>query len=93
MNSVPPLAPELARVSAMPATMLEIVQHEAEGYRARGNEIGDFLARQMERLARLIVFTSATTPAEFEDRIEILDRGLRDQILDRELSVRSVSPC
>jgi hypothetical protein len=89
MNAVTPLVPELGPVSAMPVTMLEIVRHESEAYRAWGTEVGDFLARQMDRLARLIVFTSATSPAEFEDRIEVLDRGLRDQILDRELSVRS----
>ena len=37
-----------------PVTLLEVVEHEALGYGAWGNEMGEFLASQMERLAQLI---------------------------------------
>lgn len=65
--------------NGQPVTMLEIVEHEASGYRAWGNEMGDFLAQQMERLAQLIVWTSTSNPVDFEDRMEVYDRELRDR--------------
>ena len=66
-------------VNGQPRTLIEIVDHEALGYRAWSTPEGDFLARQMERLAQLIVWTSASNPVDFEDRMEVYDRELRDR--------------
>ena len=80
MNAIArPTAPKLVPMNGQPVTMLEIVEHKAEGYRAWGNEMGDFLAQQMKRLAQLIVWTSASNPVDFEDRMEVYDRELRDR--------------
>ena len=40
-----------------PTTLAELVDHEALAYRAWGTPEGDFLARQMERLAQLVRWT------------------------------------
>lgn len=73
------------RLSAngQPLILVEIVDHEALGYRAWGTPEGDFLAEQMERLSQLLTWTSATTPDDHEDRMEIYDRELRDRHYDR----------
>ena len=63
-------------------TLLEIVDHEALGYRAWGTPEGDFLARQMERLAQLIRWTGASTPEDHEDRMEVWDAEIRDRYWD-----------
>jgi hypothetical protein len=72
-------APISLPVNGQPTTLVEIVEHEALGYRAWGTPVGDFLARQMDRLGQLIAWASATTPADFEDRLEVYDRELRDR--------------
>jgi hypothetical protein len=59
-------------------TFPELVEQEALGYRAWGNEVGDFLARQMEELAQLIRCTHATTPDEYESRKAAWDAEVRD---------------
>jgi hypothetical protein len=69
--------------NGQPVTMLEVVQHEAEGYRAWGTELGDFLARQMDQLASLIRFTSASNPSDFDDRIEVYERECQARQFDR----------
>jgi hypothetical protein len=66
-----------------PMTLAETVDHEATAYRAWGTPAGDFLARQLERLAQLIRWTGATTPQEHEDRMEIWDDDLRRQWEER----------
>ena len=76
-------APNMVPTNGQPVTMLEVVEHEARGYRAWGNEIGDFLASQMDRLAQLIAWTDATNPADFVDRLEIWDNQIRQQWEDR----------
>ncbi len=48
-----------------------------------GNRNGDFLAAQMERLAKLIRWTSASNPIDFDDRIEIYERDLRERLFEQ----------
>ncbi len=60
-------------------TFAELIEQEALGYRAWGTDVGDFLARQMERLSQLIRWTGAGNPDDYEDRMEIYDRELRDR--------------
>ena len=73
----------ITAVTAAPRTLAELVDHEALAYRAWGTPEGDFLARQMERLAQLIRFTQAETPQEFEDRLEVYEFDLRAREYDR----------
>src|SRR5947209_1425875 len=54
--------PEAVSVNGQPLTLAEVVDHEAMGYRGWGTPTGDFLARQMERLAQLIRWTNAMRP-------------------------------
>lgn len=65
--------------NSQPMTLVEIVDHEAMGYRAWGTPEGDFLARQMERLAQLIRWNGATTPEDHEDRMEVWDAEIRER--------------
>ena len=53
-------------VNGLPSTPVETVEHEAMAYRAWGTPEGDFLARQMDRLAQFIRWTGTTTPDEHE---------------------------
>lgn len=69
--------------NGQPQTMLETVEHEALSYRAWNTPIGDFLASQMERLAQLIRWTGATTPAEHEARMEVWDETIREEWFER----------
>ena len=72
-------APAPAAVDGRPTTLAELVDHEALAYRAWKTPEGDFLARQMERLAQLVRWTSATTPEDHEARMEVWDEQLRQQ--------------
>ncbi len=73
---------ETLPANGQPVNMAEAIDHEALSYRAWQSPIGDFLAIQMERLAELILFTGATTPSEFADRLEVLDQEAREQHFD-----------
>jgi hypothetical protein len=64
--------------NGQPLTLVELVEHEARGYRAWGTSEGDFLGRQLERLAQLVRFTGATTPEEFDERLEVLEADARE---------------
>lgn len=78
------VAPPFSEPSdGQPRTLAEIVDHEAMAYRAWGTPTGEFLARQMERLAQLVRWTGAATPEEHESRMEIWDDEVRDQWFDR----------
>ena len=66
-----------------PTTLAALVDHEALAYRAWKTPEGDFLARQMERLAQLVRWTGATTPEDHEARMEVWDEQLRRQWEDR----------
>lgn len=72
-----------ATANGKPLTLAETVDHEALAYRAWGTPAGDFLARQMERLAQLVRWTGATTPEDHEARMEVWDDDLRRQWEDR----------
>jgi hypothetical protein len=67
-----------APTNGRPLTLVEIVEHQAAGYRAWGTPAGDFLARQLDRLGQLIRFMSAKTPEEFEERLEVLEADARE---------------
>jgi hypothetical protein len=66
-----------------PTTLAETVDHEALAYRAWKTPEGEFLARQMDRLAQLIRWTGAATPEDHEARMEVWDADLRQQWEDR----------
>ena len=66
-----------------PKTLAETVDHEAIAYRTWGTPTGDFLARQMERLAQLIRWTGATSPEDHESRMEVWDDDLRREWEER----------
>lgn len=75
--------PALIPRNGEPLTLAEVVEHETMGYRAWGTPTGDFLARQMERLAQLIRWTAASSPEEHESRMEVWEAEIRDQWFDR----------
>jgi hypothetical protein len=78
-----PIVPAVSPSNGQPLTFAEVVDHEAMAYRAWGTPAGDFLARQMERLAQLVRWTGATTPEEHEGRMEVWDEEVREQWYDR----------
>jgi hypothetical protein len=57
----------------------ELIDQEALGYRAWETPVGDFLAREMEKLAQMVRWTQATTPAEHEARMAVWDNEIREQ--------------
>ena len=69
--------------NGQPTTFLEIVEHEALGFKAWGTPAGSFLCDQLGRIAQLIRWTGARDPQEHEDRMEAYDRELRDRYYDR----------
>jgi hypothetical protein len=79
LTFAPPAVPVIGR----PMTLAELVDHEAMAYRIRGTPAGEFLARQMERLAQLVRWTGASTPEEHEARMDVWDDELRQQWFDR----------
>lgn len=77
--TVPPVAP----TNGQPQGLAESVEHEAIAYRSQGTEFGDFLAGQLERLAQLIRWTDADTPAEYLDRIEVWEENTKEHAYER----------
>ena len=73
-------APRLVPANGQPMTLVEIVEHEAEGYRTWGTPEGEFLARQMDRLAQLIRWTGASIPEDHDARMEVWDEEIRVKI-------------
>jgi hypothetical protein len=69
--------------NGQPRSFLDIVEHEALGYKAWGSQVGAFLSDQLGRIAQLIRWTGAHDPLEHEDRMETYDRELRDRYYDR----------
>jgi hypothetical protein len=69
--------------SGAPSSLAERVDHEALAYHAEGTPEGEFLARQMERLAQLIRWTNASTPEDHETRMEVWEEEIRQQHFDR----------
>jgi hypothetical protein len=78
-----PTIPVAVPINGQPLTLAEVVDHEARAYRAWGTPAGDFLARQMERLAQLVRWTGANTPEEHEARMDVWDDEVREQWFDR----------
>jgi hypothetical protein len=89
----------LLPANGQPTTLLEVVEHEAMGYRAWGAPVGNFLADQLGRVAQLIRWTGARTPADHEDRMETYETELRARDYDRgyhdglEAGRRETCPC
>jgi hypothetical protein len=76
-------ATEVVPANGQPTTLLEIVEHEAMGYKAWGTPAGRFLADQLGRIAQLLGWSGARTPEDHEDRMELYDRELRDRHYDQ----------
>jgi hypothetical protein len=97
-SQLPP-APSLAPLNGQPMTLLEIVEHEALGYKTWGSPAGKFLSDQLGRIAQLLRWTGARTPEEHEERMEVYDRELRDRYYDQgyhdglEAGRREACPC
>ena len=69
-----------AHVNRSPdATLAEKAEHEADAYRALGTAEGNLFARMFEELALKIRMTRATTPDEYEGRIQVLDADIREK--------------
>jgi hypothetical protein len=58
-------------------SLAELVEHQAAFYRSWPSEAGEMIARELDALALKVRMTDATTPAEFEARIEVLDADIR----------------
>src|SRR3954453_20253886 len=76
-------APDSVPADCRPTTLAERIDHEALSYRARDDEVGAFLADHLDRLARLVRWTGADTPAAHEDRMEAWDDEIRARFYDR----------
>lgn len=57
----------------------ELIDQEALGFKAWGTPVGDFLSREMEKLAQMVRWTQSTTPADHEDRMAVWDDEIRQQ--------------
>jgi hypothetical protein len=75
--------PHLVPSNGQPTQFLEVVEHEAMGYRAWGTSTGRFLAEQMSRIAQLIRWTGATTPEDHNDRMEVYEHELRERTYEQ----------
>ena len=61
-------------------------QHSAQGAEAPTGSYGDWhawLGAQIDRLAQVAVWCDAKTPADYDDRVEIYERELRDKCYDQ----------
>ena len=74
-------------------TFVELIDHEAFGYRAWGTPVGVFLALRMEDLAQLVRWTHATTPGEHEARMEAWEADLREQWEARGYEAGRIASC
>lgn len=73
--------------NGQPVTLAEYVDDEARAYRAQGTAEAAFIAASLERLAQLVRWTGASTPAEHDDRMEVWDEEIREKCFDRGYSV------
>ena len=62
-------------------TLAELVDRQAAFYRGWNNAAGEMMARAMDELALKVRLTDATTPDEFEARVEILDHHVEVHLL------------
>jgi hypothetical protein len=75
-------AVETPSANGQPVTLAEAVEVEARAFRTRGTPVGDLIATHLERLAQLIRWTGASTPAEHEDRMDVWDADVRARWYD-----------
>lgn len=61
-------------------SLAEQADRQADAYRAWGTETGNLFARTMEELASKIRMTNATTPDQYEGRIEVFDADIRERL-------------
>jgi hypothetical protein len=74
------LGPDPADEPAPPTLSLaELVDRQADAYRAWPLDAGQMIARALDELALRVRLTDASTPAEFAARVEVLDRDIREQ--------------
>ena len=66
-----------------PMTLAELVSRESLAYRAWRTPEGDFLARQLDRLAQLIRFTQASDGEEHEARMDVMEECVREEAFNR----------
>jgi hypothetical protein len=59
-------------------TLPELVDRQADAYRAWGNAAGEMLARHMEELALRCRWVDATTPEDYDARHELVERDARE---------------
>jgi hypothetical protein len=92
------LATSTASLNGQPVTLAEYVDDEARSYRSQGTPEAAFLASQLERIAQLVRWTGASTPADHEARMEVWDEEIRVREFDRgysegiEAARRELSP-
>jgi hypothetical protein len=63
--------------------LAERIDHEALSYRAWNDEFGAFIAEHLDRLAQLVRWTGANTPADHNDRMEVWDDEISSRHYDR----------
>src|SRR4051812_24827832 len=73
----------LLAANGQPLTLPEAIDDEARAFRERGDNLGRFLADQLDRLAQLVRWTGAETQDQHEERMEIYDDELRTKHYDR----------
>lgn len=76
-SEAPP--PQIRLYAPKEPTLAEMTQHEADSYRTLGTPEGMLFARTLDELALKIRMTAATTPDDYEARIEILDADVRQR--------------
>jgi len=78
-----PSTPGTIPANGQPTTLAEHIDHEAMAYRARNDDLGAFIADHLDRLAQLVRWTGAETPAAHEERMEVWDDEIRARCYDR----------
>jgi hypothetical protein len=68
-----------------PLDLAEWVDEQSSYYMQLGTEASAWLARELESLAKRVRFTHAQTPADFTDRLEVLERTMQEREWDDHL--------
>lgn len=61
-------------------TLPQLIEREAERFRARGNAAGDLMAKTLDELVRVVRTVEAMTPADVEGRLEVLERDFTEPV-------------
>jgi hypothetical protein len=75
--------PSLVPANGQPVSLAEHVDSEARAFRNRGDEIGNFIAEQLDRLTQLVLWTGAENPEAHRDRMEVWDSEIAARHYDR----------